>query len=102
MRYLIRLNPRAVNPLTRRVFAPRLWEVEQCANKDSERVIWHCADVRVDQKLLTQIAPLEAYQEFGKPIDGKKPWELEVWGVCVRGQDDVIEIRTGDRDASGN
>lgn len=109
MKYIVRLNLRAYNPLTRQVIANRLWEVEQAekmggnGRQDSERVVWHCAAVRIDQKDIEQIAPITAYREFGKPLSvDEKPWELEVWGVCVRGQDNAIEIHTGKSDVSGN
>ncbi len=100
MRYLIRLNPRAFNPLTRKVIAARLWEVEQCeifghdGVVKSAKVIWHCADVRIDKQNISAF--------FTLPKEGEPTWYLERFGVCVRGQDDVVEIRTGDRDASGN
>ena len=94
MRYLIRLNPKAFNPVTRQIIAERLWEVEQCASKDSEKVIWHCADVRVDDKPIRTLYTLPKQEE--------KPWEVEHFGICVRGQDNAIVIRTGPRDASGN
>ena len=100
MKYIIRLNPKAFNPLIREVIAERLWEVEQCAwrgrdgNQDSEKVIWHCADVRIDS------TPI---RELYKPLNlGEKVWEWGGSGICVRGQDNVIEIKTGSQDASGN
>ena len=94
MRYLIRLNPKAFNPLTQKVIAKRLWEVEQCANRDSEAVIWHCADVRIDQQHVREL--------FQMPKEGEKPWQIERFGTCVRGHDDAIVIQTGEADASGN
>ena len=94
MKYIVRINPGAYNLLTKRIDAKRIWEVEQCANKDSERVIWHCADVRIDDKPI--------YQLFVRPKEGEKPWQLECWGICARGQDNAIEIKSGKSDASGN
>lgn len=94
MKYIVRLNPRAVDPLTRKVIPERLWEVEQCANKDSEKVRWHCAEVRIESKSICTMYKLSE--------SGAKPWEMEVFGTCVRGADDAIEIRTGAADASGN
>lgn len=94
MKYLIRINPKAYNPLTRKVNASRLWEIEQCANKDSERVIWHCEDIRVDQTPIREMYTI--------PKEGDQIWEREFFGICVRGQDNVVEIRTGAHDASGN
>lgn len=100
MKYLVRLNLKAYNPITRKVIAGRLWEVEQCLKMggngiiNSEPVIWHCADVRVDQTPIREL--------FRLAKDGEKPWELEVWGICVRGQDNAIELHTGDHDVSGN
>ena len=100
MRYIIRLNPRAFNLLTRKVSADRLWEIEQCEKRggdgriDSEAVIWHCADIRIDKKHIREF--------FKLPQPGEKPWQYECFGVCVRGQDNAIEIRTGASNASGN
>jgi hypothetical protein len=94
VRYLVRLNPRAFNPVTRKVIAERLWEIEQCSTKDSGSIIWHCADVRIDATPIRDLYVL--------PKDGEKPWEIERFGICVRGQDNAIEIHTGAHDASGN
>lgn len=94
MKYIVRINPGAYNPLTRKVRADRLWEIEQCKTKDSAAVKWHCADVRIDQTPINQL--------FNLPKPGEKPWEFECFGICVRGQDNAIEIKTGRHDASGN
>lgn len=94
MKYLVRLNPRAFNPITRRVIESRLWEVEQCATRDSGKVIWHCADVRIDSTPIREL--------FTLPKEGETPWEREYFGVVVRGQDNAIAILTGAADASGN
>ena len=94
MKYLVRLNKNAYNTLTHQVVASRLWEVEQCGNKDSEKVLWHCADVRIDGIPLCQLYQL--------PKQGEQPWEAEYFGICTRGQDNAIEIHTGNKDASGN
>ena len=94
MKYLVRLNPRALNPLTKAVIAERFWEIEQCATRDSEKVIWHCADVRIDSTPIREL--------FTLPKEGQKHWEKECWGVCVRGQDDAVEIHTRGSDVSGN
>jgi hypothetical protein len=109
MRYLIRLNPRVLNPLTGRVDAKHLWEVEQCekiggnGRTDSPAIIWRCANVKIDGKPVDQLAPLEAYRALAKPqAIGEKRWQLEVWGICSRGADDAIEIRITTREVSGN
>lgn len=94
MKYLVRLNPKAFNPITRKVVASRLWEIEQCATRDSEKVVWHCADVRIDKEPIRTLYTL--------PGAEAKPWEAEYFGICVRGQDNVVEILTGKHDASGN
>jgi len=94
VKYIVRLNPHAINPITRKVIESRVWEIEQCANKDSEKGIWHCADVRVDSKPVREL--------FQPPSDGKEPWSLEIFGTCARGHDDVVEIHTTPCDASGN
>ena len=109
MKYIIRLNSRAVHPLTRRVSVKLLWEVEQSekiggnGRIDSPVVIWHCENVRIDGKPIDSLIPLEALRDFGKsPVIGEKRWALEVWGICSRGSDDAIEIRTTPKAASGN
>lgn len=94
MKYILRLNPKAYNPVTRKVIAERLWEVEQCATRDSDKVIWHCADIRVDGIPIREL--------FILPEAGSQPWEKECFGICTRGYDDVIELKTGPADASGN
>ena len=87
MKYIVRLNPRAFNPITKKVIPERLWEVEQCANRDSEKVIWHCADVRINSTPINQI--------FVLPKLGVLPFERTYFGICVRGQDNAIEIKEG-------
>ncbi len=94
MRYLVRLNPRAINALTLKINPKLLWEVEQASSRDSETVVWHCADVKVDGRHIREV--------FELPKQGEKPWQMEYYGVCTRGQDDAIEIKTGPKDASGN
>jgi hypothetical protein len=94
MRYILRLNPKAYNPITRDIVASRLWEVEQCVSRDSEKVTWHCADIRIDS------APIREF--FKLPKQGEPPWEKVVYGICVRGQDNVVEIHTGSEHDSGN
>ena len=94
MKYLVRLNPKAFNPLTRKVIPSRLWEIEQCATRDSASVIWHCANVRIDSTPIRELYTL--------PKEGERPWEAEYFGICVRGYDDAVEIHTGRHDASGN
>lgn len=78
----MRLNPRAFNPLTHKLIPSRVWEVEQCANRDSEKVIWHCADVRINGIPIRRI--------FTAVKD--KVFEVTCDGICVRGADDAIEI----------
>ena len=100
MKYLVRLNPKAYNPLTRKVIPERLWEIEQCKSVgkgggvDSEPVIWHCADIRIDKTPIREL--------FELPKLGEAPWQREYFGICVRGQDNVVEIKTGAQDVSGN
>lgn len=94
MKYIVRLNPKAFNPLTRKIIAERLWEVEQCSTRDSEAVKWHCADVRINSTPIREL--------FKIPAAGEEPWQHICFGVCLRGMDDVVEIRTRPADASGN
>lgn len=94
MKYIVRINPGAYSFLTRKLDVNRVWEVEQCKNQDSAEVRWHCADVRIDNTPVNQLYKL--------PKPGEPPWEYECYGICVRGQDNAIEIKTGKHDASGN
>jgi hypothetical protein len=93
MKYILRINPKAVNPITRKVMEDKLWEVEQTETKDHPKLLWHCGDIRVDGVPIRQI--------FVRPDPGTK-WEKAYWGICTRGYDDAIEIKTGPSDASGN
>lgn len=90
MIYKVRLNPRAYNPITGKVDPKRVWEIEQCSTKDSEKVIWHCAEVLIDGVPFRTI--------FVLPKAGEKPFEAEYQGIVVRGQDDAIEIKAGRHD----
>lgn len=94
MQYIVRLNRKAFNPISNALIPGRLWEVEQCANKDSEKVIWHCGDVRINGRPIHEI--------FKPPTDASKMFEVEVKasGIIVRGQDNAIEIRPGQHDVS--
>lgn len=94
MKYIVRLNPRAFNPLTRQFIESRLWEVVQCGFRGSEEYTWHCADVRIGGVPIREL--------FVLPKKGEVPWSMECSGVCVRGQDNVVDILTGPPDASGN
>lgn len=101
MKYIVRLNARAVNPITGKVIAARLWEVEQCSNKDSEKVIWHCADVKIGDQDIRQVLGQRTVLDEEKilaalrsPGTGVK-FELAFEGIVIRGQDNAIEIREG-------
>jgi hypothetical protein len=87
MKYIVRLNPKGFNPITQTVIPSRLWEVEQCANKDSEKVIWHCAEVRINGQPMREI--------FVLPKKGAAPFEVTATGMAIRGHDDAIEILEG-------
>lgn len=88
MQYIIRLNPKAYNPLTKRIAAGKIWEVEQLKSKDSDGVKWHCGDVKIvrDGKMI----PINELFVFPKP--GEKPTELKLEGYVFRGYDDSIGI----------
>jgi len=100
MKYIVRLNLKAFNPLTKQMIASRLWEVEQCESiggngqVDSAKYVMHCADVRIDAIPIRML--------FKLPKLGEKPWEQEFYGVCVRGQDNAVEIHTRGKNVSGN
>lgn len=84
MKYVVRLNPRAFNPLTRQVIKNKLWEIEQCADKDNEKIVWHCANVKINDTYINQI--------FVLPKEGEQPFERTYYGICLRGVDDALEI----------
>ena len=85
MRYIIRLNKRAINPLTQQLNPKLRWEVEQRADKDSEKVVWHCEDVRIGDK------PVQTF--FQMPPSGNIwDWEMYYVGTVARGQDNFIVI----------
>jgi hypothetical protein len=87
MKYLVRINPRALNPITKKIDASRVWEVEQAGTKDSrETVKWHCGDVRIDDMSIARL--------FKFPKQGEPPTELTFYGICTRAQDDAILIST--------
>ena len=94
MRYIIRLNAKAFNPITQKVDMKRVWEIEQCASRDSEAVTWHDGNVRIDGE------PIGA--RFKAPGPGEPAWRFECYGICVRSQDNAFDILTGPHDASGN
>jgi hypothetical protein len=84
VKYIVRLNQRAYNPLTSKVDPKRVWEIEQCADRDSEKVIWHCAEVRIGEKFIREL--------FVLPKKGEKATELTFWGICTIGQDNAFVI----------
>lgn len=86
MRYIVRLNKKAVNPLTRQLDPKRLWEVEQLADKDSERVVWHAEAVRINEQ--------KASDFFQTPVPPKTiwDWELHYKGYVARGQDNAVVV----------
>jgi hypothetical protein len=85
MQYIVRLNPRAFNPMTRQIIKSRLWEVEQCADKDNEKIVWHCENVKINDTYINQI--------FVLPKEGEPLFERTYNGICIRGADDAIEIK---------
>jgi hypothetical protein len=93
MKYLVRINPRAVNPITKQIDASRVWEVEQTKTKDSESVKWHCSEVQIDNLSIARL--------FKFPKQGEPPTELTFYGICTRGQDDAILISTVNRHEVG-
>jgi len=94
MKYIVRVNPKAVNPVTGKVIPDRVWEVEQTDTRASEKVRWHCATVRVDDVPIHEI--------YEHPKVGEKPWERTYFGTATRDYDDAIAILTGASDVSGN
>lgn len=86
MKYIVRLNQKSVNPITLRVDPRILWEVEQVGDRDSEKVVWHCAEVEINGR------PLREF--FTLPKKGEPPTELTYHGVVTRGQNNAIVILT--------
>lgn len=107
MRYLVRLNKKAWNPVTGKVMENRVWEVEQAEWKgrnggtDSGKVIWHCHNVVIRRDGLdTPIRFIVAENAANaKNLAVKKATDLEFefFGIVVRGDDDsiVIDVRSG-------
>lgn len=93
MKYLVRLNPKSINPVTKKIDASRVWEVEQVKTKDSESVKWHCGDVQIDGMSIARLF------KFAKPSEPST--ELTFYGICTRGQDDAISILTTGRHEVG-
>lgn len=100
MKYIVRLNPRSYNPLTNKVDKRIVWEVEQAENKDSKKVIWHCADVKVRRGQTETPIRFEIAREYANApnLQKEKPVELSYWGIVVRGSDDSIVIVEGRAD----
>jgi hypothetical protein len=94
VKYIIRLNMKAYNPITGKVDPKRVWEVEQAATKDSAKCVWHCAEVTIRRGSVdTPIRDIIKQRFEDKPESGKvKLVEFEYWGVVFRGQDDAIVI----------
>ena len=92
MKYLVRQNPKAVNVLTGKLDVSRQWEVEQAANKDSERVIWHCQDVMIGDKTLTEIISDRTVLRVGTDAAVQQKVELVFYGIAIRGQNNAIVI----------
>lgn len=92
MKYVVRLNSRAYNPITGKLVPGKLWEVEQCASHDPEitKAVWHCAEVRIGTDSITKL--------FTLPPPGAPPFELTVYGLAARAHDDAIVILRGKRD----
>jgi hypothetical protein len=86
VRYLIRLNKKAINPLTQKLNPQRRWEVIQKADKDSEQVTWHCSDVRIGER------NAQEYFEMPPPPKTIWDWELHFVGTVARGQDNAVVI----------
>lgn len=104
MKYIVRMNLKAWNPLTSKVDMRRVWEVEQCQSKDSEKCIWHCSEVRIRTRdgVETSIGDLFA-KEMKAPLpqgEKRKPVEIVSHGIVVREADDAIVIREGGHDVA--
>jgi hypothetical protein len=87
--YRVRLNPKAYNPLTKKITAEKIWEVEQMKTKDSDGVKWHCHDVQIGRS--GRLVPI--HELFVIPKPGEKPSELEFEGYVLRGYDGSICIQ---------
>jgi hypothetical protein len=93
VRYIVRLNSRSINPISKKIDESRVWEVEQAKTKDSEAVRWHCGDVQVDGMSIARL--------FKFPKPGEPPTELTFHGICTRNYDDAILISTTNRHEVG-
>lgn len=105
MKYLVRLNFKAVNPLTGAVDPKRLWEVEQCKDKDNPSVSWHCESVVVGGKPIEQLIDKVRFvrNSVEASIKKQKLPEIEFYGIVYRdGQTGAIVIDSRKADASGH
>ena len=110
MRYLVRMNPKALNPLTHQIDQSRFWEVEQCATKDSEKVIWHFGSVRIGlipvSDIFESVWAAQAERDSQEWIQkggyangpGKvspRTTELTFCGIATIGENNTIVIHEG-------
>jgi hypothetical protein len=88
--YTVRVNSKGFNPILRKLDPERYWEVEQeeimggnvagVTTRDSEPVIWHCAEVRVNGVSIKDL------------FDPTKIKEMKFRGAIARGAGNAIEI----------
>jgi len=87
MKYIVRVNKKAMNPITRKIIPEIVWEVEQVKTKDSPAVVWHSANVTVDETPIVNLFPI--------PQKGKPMPEVSFEGIAVRDSFlDCINIMT--------
>ena len=90
MKYIIRINRRAYNPITGKLIPGKIWEIEQCATPENEKVLWHCAEIRIGTESIAKF--------FTMPKPGDPPFELVIFGLAARAHDDAIVILRGKHD----
>ena len=113
MKYIVRVNIRAFNPLTMKMDPRRFWEIEQTESKDSQKVIWHCAHVRIRHGQFAKETPIEDYLATEMALrkqektaknqtvkkEKAKPIEFVFQGlVLTSGSDDALVIQEGKHD----
>ena len=105
MKYTVRPNPKAYNPVTGLTDPKKVWEVAQHewaggTGHDSEQVSWLCAEVKINGVPITEVIATRTSAQT--PAEKLKVAEkgMEFYGICTRDQDNAISIREGRTDVS--
>ena len=105
MKYVVRQNPRAYNPVTGKTDLQRAWEVAQVAwdggsGHDSEEVVWHCAEVVVNGQPISEVIAIRTERLLPDEKEEIARKGIAFHGICTRDQNNAISIREGRNDVS--